>query len=120
MSASERAAAGSSSQTASARSSTRATPASEPTAELAPTPPPAIDVLVGYGHVFFVDQTNRDPNAAGLSAQAGTACNPASAAQPGATCAGGAPKYRTNWPVNLGTVSNDAHVLSLGVAYRFF
>lgn len=97
-----------------------AAPAGDGTAELTTPPPPAIDVMLGYGHVFFVDQTNRDPNATGLTGQAGTACNPSSGIQPGATCAGGAPKYRTNWPVNLGTVSNDAHVLSLGVAYRFF
>lgn len=84
----------------------------------------ALDFMIGYGHVFVADQSNSDPRAAGVSAVAGTACNPATSNQPGDTCASvnGAPgrtKYQTNWPVNLGTITNTINVLNVGVAYRF-
>lgn len=79
----------------------------------------AIDLMVGYLHVFVADQSNTDPNAAGLSALAGTQCNPSSNNQPGDTCAGGAQKYRTNYPVNLGTISNSINAFNVGASYRF-
>ena len=60
-----------------------------------------------------------DPAANGLSGFAGTPCNPPSNAQPGATCSDGKPKYRTNWPTNLGTITNAIDAINVGVAYKF-
>ncbi len=70
-------------------------------------------------HVFVADQANTDPKAAGLPALAGTACNPSSNEKPGDLCSNGAPKYRTNWPVNLGTITNAINVLNVGAACKF-
>lgn len=79
----------------------------------------ALDLMVGFMHAFVADLSNADPKAAGLPALAGTQCNPSSNNQLGATCADGAPKYRTNYPVNLGTITNAINALNVGVAYRF-
>ena len=79
----------------------------------------AIDLMVGFLHVFVADQVNTDPKAAGLPALAGTQCNPSSNNQPGDTCAGGAQKYRTNYPVNLGTITNTINAFNVGASYRF-
>ena len=75
--------------------------------------------MIGYGHVFVGTMKNDDPANAGSPAIAGTNCNPSSTNQPGDTCLGGAPKYRTNWPVNLGTITNAINVINVGAAYRF-
>jgi long-chain fatty acid transport protein len=79
----------------------------------------ALDLMVGFAHVFVADQSNTDPNAPGVSALAGTPCNPATGNQPGPTCAGGQEKYRTNWPVNLGTITNTINALNVGASYKF-
>ncbi len=86
----------------------------------------ALDLMLGFGHMFVADQTNTDPKAAGVSAIADTPCNPATSNTPDAqtTCSSvnGAPgrtKYQTNWPVNLGTISNSVNTLNVGVAYKF-
>lgn len=79
----------------------------------------ALDLMVGFLHVFVADQANTDPKAAGLSALAGTQCNPSSGNQPGDTCLGGAQKYRTNYPVNLGTITNTINAFNVGASYRF-
>jgi long-subunit fatty acid transport protein len=78
----------------------------------------ALDVMVGYGHVFFGTLENKDPNAQGLVGLAGTACNPTSNV-PGPTCPSGNLKYRTNWPVNLGTITRAIDVVNAGLAYSF-
>ena len=78
----------------------------------------ALEVMLGYGHVAFAEADNKDPNAKGTPAIAGTQCNPA-AAPAGENCPNGNPKYRTNWPVNLGTITSSANVFQVGVAYRF-
>lgn len=78
----------------------------------------SVDLMVAYGHVFFAKQRNDDPNAPGLPALAGTECNPASDA-PGDRCPNGVQKYRTNWPVNLGEITNALNVINVGAAYRF-
>ena len=35
----------------------------------------ALELMVGYGHVFFAEQSRTDPNASGAAALAGTSCN---------------------------------------------
>lgn len=76
----------------------------------------ALDVMAGFAHVFFGTQENRGPE--GVTAIAGTPCNP-TASSPGSTCPDGREKYRTNWPVNLGTITNSINVFNLGATYRF-
>lgn len=79
----------------------------------------ALDLMVGYMHMFVADSKRTDPTADGLAATAGSPCNPAANNQGGATCADGTEKYRTNWPVNLGTITNAINALNVGVRYRF-
>jgi len=79
----------------------------------------ALEFSLGFMHVFFAKQENNDPTAVGLRAIAGTTCNPESASQPGATCTNGTQKYRTNWPINLGTITNSINVINIGANYRF-
>jgi long-subunit fatty acid transport protein len=78
----------------------------------------ALDVMIAYGHVFFASLANDDPNAAGLVGLAGTACNPTSTAA-GSICPNGNLKYRTNWPVNLGTITSSIDVFNLGLSFSF-
>ncbi len=79
----------------------------------------AVEVSLGFEHVFVGQQSNDNAYAPGVSSIAGTACNPAGTPQNGYTCAGGRPKYRTNYPVNLGTITNAINVLNVGVSYKF-
>ena len=79
----------------------------------------AIEIMAGYGHTFFADQSRTDPNATGIGALAGTPC-PGDATVTGPNrCSDGTQRYRTSWPVNLGTIANSFNVINLGVAYRF-
>lgn len=79
----------------------------------------ALEIMVGYGHTFFADQTRTDPNASGIHALAGSPC-PDGATLVGATrCSDGTERYRTRWPVNLGTIGNAVNVFNVGAAYRF-
>lgn len=78
----------------------------------------ALELSLGYGHVFVADQSRTDPNASGAPALAGTSCNASTPSGP-ETCNDGAQRYRTRWPVNLGTVTNAANVVNVGLAYRF-
>lgn len=80
----------------------------------------ALEIMLGYGHVFFTKQTNNAFDANGVPALAGTPCNP-TATVAGDTCPGAnaTQKYRTNWPVNLGTITSAVNVINVGVAYRF-
>jgi long-chain fatty acid transport protein len=86
----------------------------------------AIEIMFGYAHVFVGTMDNKNPDADGLRGLAGTACNPSSldTGKESSSCAPNAEgvqnqKYRTNWPVNLGTITNAVNVINLGVAYRF-
>ena len=74
--------------------------------------------MLGFGHVFVAEQSNRDPASTGIYGLAGLPCNPTSN-DIGATCPNGQSKFRTNWPVNLGTITNNVNVINLGAAYRF-
>jgi long-chain fatty acid transport protein len=79
----------------------------------------AIEIMAGYGHTFFADQSRENPNIAGIGALAGTPC-PGNATVTGPnTCSDGTQRYRTSWPVNLGTITNSLNVINVGVAYRF-
>jgi long-chain fatty acid transport protein len=79
----------------------------------------AIEIMVGYGHTFFADQSRTDPSATGIGALAGTPC-PGDATVAGPNrCSDGTQRYRTSWPVNLGTMTNGMNVVNVGVAYRF-
>lgn len=79
----------------------------------------AIDLSAGFMHMFVFDTTNDGPN--GISALAGTACNPSSNTGPSNTpfCTDGRQKFRTNWAVNLGTISSQLTAINFGASYRF-
>ena len=79
----------------------------------------ALEFMLGYGHVFFADQSRTDPNASGSPALAGTSCNKSDAIAGTQQCQDGSTRYRTKWPVNLGTITNSINVINAGVAYRF-
>lgn len=79
----------------------------------------AIEIMAAYGHTFFADMSRNDPSATGIGALAGTPC-PEDATVTGPTsCSDGTQRYRTRWPVNLGTITNTLNVINVGVAYRF-
>jgi long-chain fatty acid transport protein len=80
-----------------------------------------LDLMLGFGHVFFAALKNIIPTAHGLSALAGTACEPPAApAGTTAICpASGTQKYRTNWPVNLGTITSAIDVVNVGASLAF-
>ncbi len=80
----------------------------------------ALEFTLGYGHVFYGIQDNKNPNAPGFAGLAGVPCNPTSNFTSGAaTCNDGKTKFRTNWPVNLGTITNAVNMINVGFAYRF-
>ncbi len=79
----------------------------------------ALEFSLGFMHVFYATQKNSDPNSDGIHGLTGTPCNPTTNAQPGATCSDGRQKYRTNWPINLGEITNALNVLNVGASYRF-
>ncbi len=76
----------------------------------------ALEISLGFMHMFVADQSNTDRNSPGLKGLAGSPCNPDTNSL---TCQGGAQPYRTNWAVNLGTMTNALNVINLGVSYRF-
>jgi hypothetical protein len=77
--------------------------------------------MLAYGHVFFGSLENNQPNAAGLSALAGTACSTgADPAGTAAACPGtGTQKFRTDWPVNLGAITSSIDVVNVGASFAF-
>jgi long-chain fatty acid transport protein len=79
----------------------------------------AFELMLGYGHIFFGEQSRTDPNASGSPALAGTSCNKVDPIAGTQTCSDGNQRYRTKWPVNLGTITNSINVINAGVAYRF-
>jgi long-chain fatty acid transport protein len=82
----------------------------------APEKTHAIEFSVGYMHVFYATETNNGP--VGLPALTGTNCQPAEM-NSNPNCAGGNQKYRTAWPINLGTITNAVDVFNVGLSYRF-
>lgn len=79
----------------------------------------AIELMLGFSHVFFAEQRRTDPNASGSPALAGTSCNGSEPVAGTQTCSDGSQRYRTKWPVNLGTITNSVNVINVGAAYRF-
>jgi long-subunit fatty acid transport protein len=80
----------------------------------------ALEFSLGLMHVFYADENNNNPNSPGLPALAGTDCNPTPATVPsGLYCPSGIQKFRTNWAVNLGTITQSINVINVGVSYRF-
>ena len=77
-----------------------------------------LDVMAGYGHVFFATLSNTDPSAKGLPALTGEPCQ-GGAGPTNGTCPGGSQSYRTPWAVNLGTITSSIDVLNLGVSWGF-
>ena len=77
----------------------------------------ALDLMAGYGHVFFGTLTNNGPS--GLNALSGEQCAGASTAQAGGVCSNGNTQYRSLWPVNLGTITSAINVINVGASYRF-
>jgi long-chain fatty acid transport protein len=80
----------------------------------------AIELSAGFEHVFL--STESYDGTGGIYGLTGTACNPAEnpgATPSGALCSNGHPKYRTEWAVNLGTITNSINVLNAGLGYRF-
>jgi long-chain fatty acid transport protein len=83
----------------------------------------ALDVMLGYGHVFFGTLTNNGPN--GLPGLTGEQCAAPPTGggprpQPDGTCTvTGNQQYRTLWPVNLGTITSGINVFNVGASYRF-
>lgn len=79
----------------------------------------ALEIMVGYGHVFIEKLEREDRNASGVGALAGTSCNNSDPVEGTQQCADGNTRYRTKWPVNLGTITNAVNVINVGLAYRF-
>ncbi len=79
----------------------------------------AVELMLGFSHVFFAEQSRTDPNASGAPALAGTSCNGSEPVVGTQTCSDGSARYRTKWPVNLGTITNSVNVINVGAAYRF-
>lgn len=79
----------------------------------------ALELMVGYGHVFFAAREREDRNADGAPGLAGTSCVNGGAVSGPTSCADGNVRYRTPWPVNLGTITNSVNVINVGASYRF-
>lgn len=78
----------------------------------------ALEIMAGFGHVFFGEQSRTDRGADGQRALAGSSCNGSVPNGP-TTCADGNERYRSKWPVNLGTITSSINVINVGLAYRF-
>jgi long-chain fatty acid transport protein len=79
----------------------------------------ALELMLGLSHVFYAKQNRTDPHASGSPGLAGTSCNAGTPVPGTQTCEDGSTRYRTKWPVNLGTITNAINVINVGVAYRF-
>jgi long-subunit fatty acid transport protein len=80
----------------------------------------ALDIMAGFGHVFFATLNNTNPGAAGVPALSGEPCPNAGNVNANGTCGtAGTTQYRTAWPVNLGTITSSINVINVGVSYRF-
>jgi hypothetical protein len=81
-----------------------------------------LDLMLGFGHVFVGTQQGNNPAGPGLNGLSGAPCNDSGTGQItpiGAPCVSGVQRFRTNWPVNLGTITNSVNVINVGASYRF-
>jgi long-chain fatty acid transport protein len=88
----------------------------------------ALEFMVGIGHTFIASTTDNgnNPQNSGLKALAGTPCNTsiavnasANSAPASGVCPSGSQSFRSEWPVNLGTITNAFTQINLGVSYKF-
>jgi long-chain fatty acid transport protein len=81
----------------------------------------AIELSAGFEHVFLSTESYDGPG--GIYGLTGTACNlsenSGTISSAASSCPNGHPKYRTDWAVNLGTITNSINVINAGVGYRF-
>jgi long-subunit fatty acid transport protein len=87
----------------------------------APVGEKGLDLSLAYMHLMVADAVNDDPNAPGVSALTGTPCNPSPTTSQftGVCSTSGNPVFRSNWPVNLGRITQSVNSVSLGAAYRW-
>lgn len=78
----------------------------------------AVELMAGYGHVFFGTLSNNNPANQGLSGLTGESCATGVPTANGA-CPDGTQRYRTPWAVNLGTITSSINVINVGAAYKF-
>ncbi len=79
-----------------------------------------LDLMAGYGHVFFATLSNTSPTAAGIPALTGEVCPGGAASRlPNGTCTQGNQQYRTPWAVNLGTITSSIDVINVGASFGF-
>ena len=79
-----------------------------------------LDVMAGYGHVFFATLNNTSPTAAGLPALTGEQCPGGSTAGANNKCQpAGNQQYRTPFAVNLGTITSSIDVINVGASFGF-
>jgi long-chain fatty acid transport protein len=82
----------------------------------------ALDLSLGFGHTFIGTSTNTTQS--GILALSGTSCNGGASGNNGPKagtnqCADGTQQNRTEWPVNLGTITSSFNQINLGATYRF-
>ncbi len=79
----------------------------------------ALEVSLGIGHTFIASSSNNGPK--GIEGLSGTPCNSAGGNQAGSNgnCTDGNKQYRTEWAVNLGTITNAFTQINVGLNYRF-
>ena len=89
----------------------------------------AIELSAGFGHTFvgtsqYITTNPQQSQLTGVHGLAGTQCNTSVAGNssvPNAAgyCSDGVQSNRTEWPVNLGTITNSFNQINLGATYRF-
>ncbi len=86
----------------------------------------ALELSLGFGHTFIGTTTNTTQN--GVAGLAGTPCNNSFGTPPGSNttspsnpslCTDGTKQYRTEWPVNLGTITSSFSQINVGASFRF-
>ena len=83
----------------------------------------ALELSIRFGHTWIGTSINDGPN--GINGLSGTQCNgnvPGNTPNPPSgygNCPDGKQQYRTEWPVNLGTITNSFNQINLGGSYRF-
>jgi long-subunit fatty acid transport protein len=84
-----------------------------------------LDLMAGYGHVFFATLSNTSPGAAGLTALTGEVCagGAGNRVSNSGNCTQGTQpqyqQYRTPWAVNLGTITSSIDVINVGASFGF-
>jgi long-chain fatty acid transport protein len=86
----------------------------------------ALELSLGFGHTFIgtASYNTSNPQQNGVHALSGTPCNGSVSGNGvptngGANCTDGVQQNRTEWPVNLGTITNSFNQINVGATYRF-